>query len=229
VTRGLLGYALFNGLGLLAAFLLLRKTRSAAFDALPAHDKTALVVGCLAGGMLGAKLPVLLSYGWSPRLLWTGKSLFGGLLGGWAGINLAKAFLRVPGRFGDRFALPVAAAAAIGSLGCLVHGCCGGLPTDSSFSVLDASGIRVHPTQLYTALFQAAMALLLWRMERRRLLEGARFPLYMLCYGGFRFLVEFLRAEPRVAMGLTVYQFLGAGSVLLFGWTLARRLREVRT
>ena len=50
------------------------------------------------------------------------------------------------------------------------------------------------------------------------------FPLYMAAYCVFRFLVEFIRIEPRVALGLTAYQWIAAVGLAVFCYELRTRL-----
>lgn len=64
---------------------------------------------------------------------------------------------------------------------------------------------------LYESAFHAAMALVLWRLERIEALRWQLIKLYLIAYCAFRFAIEFIRVEPRVALGLTAYQLGAAG------------------
>jgi phosphatidylglycerol:prolipoprotein diacylglycerol transferase len=79
-----------------------------------------------------------------------------------------------------------------------------------------------HPTQLYECGFHFLMALVLFELLRRRLLPGQHLKLYLLCYGVYRFLTEYIRPEPVYALGLTFYQWAAlvlAGSMVVL-WAL---------
>ena len=187
-------YAFLNAVGLLAAFFASRFWRQAAKK--PSRGMLAAVI---VGGMIGAKIPVWIAFGVSPIYFWDGKSLFGGLLGGFLAMNVYKTVCRIPdGGFGDRFVIPLCLAAGFGKLGCYCNGCCGGY---------ELFGV-VHPTQLYESAFQFLLAVLFFVLYRFGWANGLRFPWYMILYMTMRFFIEFLRNEPAVLCGLTVYQLL---------------------
>ena len=76
-------------------------------------------------------------------------------------------------------------------------------------------GVLRHPTQVYESLFHLTMAgVLLWLMSRG-LLRTHRLQLYLIAYGVFRFLTEYLRPEPAWLGGLTYYQWVAV--VLIVG------------
>jgi phosphatidylglycerol:prolipoprotein diacylglycerol transferase len=66
---------------------------------------------------------------------------------------------------------------------------------------------RVHPTQLYEAVFLVGLyGLLVWR--RRGGASDARvLATYLVLAGAARFAIEFIRVNERVALGLTVAQW----------------------
>ena len=155
-----------------------------------------------------------------------GLSWFGGLVGG-VGAGLAVAvYRRWP-------LLPLLAAAApavavgqaLGRIGCFLVGDDYGLPTSLPWGVafprgLPPTTVPVHPTQLYEAAFLAVLAWRLVRWRRHGLSDRAQLALYCLLAGAFRFLLEFVRTNVRVAAGLTVAQYASvllvlAGAVLL--------------
>lgn len=136
-----------------------------------------------------------------------GATFYGGLIGGAAGFLLSyflggRLFLRAenpPAHFFTVAALAscgITLAHGFGRLGCLMVGCCYGLPTDAWYGVHMVNlGYRVIPTQLIEALFLFALCGLLVFLT----LKGKRavFALYLGAYGIFRFLLEFLRGDPR--------------------------------
>ena len=103
-----------------------------------------------------------------------------------------------------------------GRIGCFCAGCCYGKPSDGPFGVkFPDLPHKVLPTQLFEALFLAAllavMLVLLLRFNQSKLL----LPLYGFAYALFRFFIEFARGDARGAFipGLTPSQ---TQSILLF-------------
>src|SRR5262249_42003231 len=151
-----------------------------------------------------------------------------GLIGGYLAVELAKRLLGVRVGTGDTFALPLALALAVGRWGCFFNGCCYGgetaLPWAVPFRPPGGRRACCPPTQIYESAFHLTMALVLLEVTRRGLLAGHRLKLYLICYGIFRFLTEFIRPEPAVWLGLTFYQW--AGMLLAAGlavqWALSR-------
>lgn len=86
---------------------------------------------------------------------------------------------------------------AFGRVGCFFAGCCYGKPTDSFLGVkFPDLDVPVHPTQLYEAaflfiLFAVCFYLLMKKDFKHNL------SVYLICYGIFRFCIEFLRADNR--------------------------------
>lgn len=189
-------------------------------------QKAGLSLGAFFGAMLGAKLGIIaLDPHASTRaadLLDGGKTILGGLLGGYFGVELAKWALEVRAKTGDGYAVPVAASIAVGRLGCFVAGCCYGTPTALPWGVDFGDGVPRHPTQLYEALFHGAMAFALHRLRAQGRFPRQLMKLYILSYLAYRFLTEFIRPEPRLLGPLTGYQGLALLMVPLFAWLWAR-------
>jgi phosphatidylglycerol:prolipoprotein diacylglycerol transferase len=168
-------------------------------------------LGAFCGGMIGAKLPFVLA-DWEGLLsgrawLDNGKTIVFGLVGGYFGVEIAKAALGVRVKTGDGFAVPVAAAVAVGRLACFGAGCCYGTVTAVPWGVDFGDGRPRHPTQLYEFAFHLTAALVLAALGRRRLLRGQLIKLYILAYLAYRFVTEFIRPEPVLWLGLTGYQW----------------------
>ena len=67
------------------------------------------------------------------------------------------------------------------------------------------AGVRVQPTPIYETAAMCLLAYLLWRL-RDRVRPGVIFALYLLLSGLERFLVEFIRRNSEVLVGLTAPQ-----------------------
>jgi phosphatidylglycerol:prolipoprotein diacylglycerol transferase len=241
-----------------AVFLLARRLAPRPPGALPLPWWKRLGLGLAAfiGGSLGGKLPFVLGRlkAWLdgsapvpegnafwPQLLgaWLGdgKTITAALIGAYLAVELAKRLLDVRAKTGDSFAVPLALAMAVGRWGCFFNGCCYGTPTDLPwgvpFAVPDGDGVRwvkCHPTQIYESLFHFTAALALLWLARRDLFPRQRLKLYLIAYGVYRFLTEFIRPEPRDYAGLTFYQWaallLAAG--LAVQWWADRRAPALR-
>ncbi len=211
MTQWRAAYPLIMLAGLTISYLAFRK-RSVT-SSLDTQSKTAIALAAFIGAMLGAKIPFWLTpLAESPSLaLWMadGKTILGGIFGGYLAVELTKWILRIHERTGDQFAVPVAIAVATGRLGCFVAGCCFGLPTDMPWGVAFTSAgdnLARHPTQLYEFGFHALAACCLLILERQHWLRSRRLAAYLLCYLVYRFVTEWIRPEPQFALGLTAYQ-----------------------
>jgi phosphatidylglycerol---prolipoprotein diacylglyceryl transferase len=196
-------------------------------------ERAGIGLGAFCGAMIGAKLPFVLA-DWDGLLsgaAWfsDGKTIMFGLVGGYFGVEVAKWALEIRVKTGDSFAVPVAAAVAVGRLACFVGGCCFGAPTSMPwgvvFPLVDAQ--PRHPTQLYEFAFHASMAGLLFWFQLRGWFRGQLIKLYLIAYLSYRFLTEFIRPEPRLWLGLTGYQWAALALLPLFGWLWVRDRRVV--
>lgn len=185
-------------------------------------QRAAIGLGAFIGAMVGAKLGILLldphASSRAADLLDGGKTILGGMLGGYFGVELTKWTLEIRAKTGDGFAVPVAASVAIGRLGCFVAGCCYGTPTTMPWGVDFGDGVPRHPTQLYEAVFHGVMAFSLHRLRAQGRYPRQLMKLYILSYLAYRFLTEFIRPEPRLFGPLTGYQVLALAMLPLFAW-----------
>ena len=188
-----------------------------------------LALAAFVGGALGAKLPFLLAepIAWHDGASWLraifrdGKTVVAGLAGAYLAVEVAKRILHIRAKTGDTFALPLALAMAVGRWGCFFNGCCYGTPTDLPWAVSfrqgDGAWRSCHPTQVYESLFHLAMACVLLEVMRQGVLKRQRLKLYLICYGVYRFLTEFIRPEQEWLLGLTAYQWGALGLVIGLG------------
>jgi phosphatidylglycerol:prolipoprotein diacylglycerol transferase len=141
------------------------------------------------------------------------RSILGGLFGAWLGVHVAKRLSGYRARTGDLFAPAVALGMAVGRVGCLLTEL-PGTPTGTSFGISLATpaaarvgaeaGVPLHPSFAYEIAFHTIAFLLLWFWLRHRLTApGETLTLYVAGYGAFRFLVEFVRGNEAVWLGLS--------------------------
>lgn len=209
---------------ILTAVLLSRRSRAAL--PIEADLRRGIALGAFIGAMIGAKLPyVLMDWrGLISGSAWldNGKTILAGLVGGYLGVEVAKALLGVTIKTGDSFAVPVAAAVAVGRLACFAGGCCYGIPTSLPWGICFHDDIPRHPAQLYEAAFHATAALGLWACERRGWFSGQRIKLYILAYLAYRLVTERIRPEPIVLLWFTGYQWACLALFPLFLWLWRR-------
>ena len=91
---------------------------------------------------------------------------------------------------------------------------------------LAPAGLHLHPTQLYSAIFDFLLAIfLLWYGKNRARVKGEVFSLYLIIYSIGRILVEFLRNDPRGEVGiLSTSQFISI--FILIGGTIILKQRQ---
>ncbi len=117
---------------------------------------------------------------------------------------------------GDLFAPAVALGMGVGRLGCFFTEPLG-RPADIAWAVRGR-----HPSFLYEIAFHLLAFVVLLRLRGRLATPGAMLTLYLAAYAGFRFLVEFTRANEVLGLGLTGSQWF----VLLASPLLAVKLRR---
>lgn len=203
-------YFLFEIIGIAAGALTAWMIK---MPAVKSDRKLDVYICGVLGMLIGMKAPVILTYGFSGDMLINGKSYMGGLLGAFTAINLYKAFShQTSASFGGRFVIPLAVAAGFGKIGCYMNGCCGG-----NF---------ILPVQFVESVFQFVAALLLFLFYSRTKRADLLFPVYLLSYLIMRFLVEFIRTEPRVIGPFTIYHILAVIYIPIVFLVLRRRRRD---
>jgi len=168
------------------------------------------------GSMIGAKVPFLMEQGieaFYKGTVWfaDGKTILGGIFGGYLAVELVKWLADIRIRTGDSFALPVAIAVAVGRVGCFLAGCCFGCETSLPWGVAfptahDPPGVLRHPTQLYEVAFHGFAAVALVWIAHKKWFVYHQLKLYLIAYLIFRFFSEWLRPESKVLLNLTSYQ-----------------------
>ncbi len=191
----------------------------------------------LVGGFIGARLNFLLEH-WddvSDDLLGSafsgsGLTWYGGAVGGAIGVFLWAWYRGYLGTaLLDLCAPALALGYAIGRIGCQLSGDGDyGKEWNGPWAMAYPDGTEpttqeVHPTPVYETLAMALVAYVLWRL-RNRLTGGLLFALYLVLSGLERFLVEFIRRNEDVALGLTEAQLISVVMVVAGGIWLARGL-----
>jgi phosphatidylglycerol---prolipoprotein diacylglyceryl transferase len=187
-----------------------------------------LIMGLLIGARLGYALfynfEVYLHAPWEILAVWHGgMSFHGGLAGmvisGWFfARKRGVAFLELA----DIGALAAPIGLMLGRIGNFINGELFGRVTTLPWGVIFPFGgpLPRHPSQLYEALFEGPVLFtILWWMRVRTRSAGEVLAVFMVGYGVFRFLIEFVR-EPDPQLGFIVWG-LSMGQLLCLVMVLA--------
>lgn len=204
-------------------------------------DAFVIVVVAMVAGIVGAKLWHVLDTpsefrqeGW--RVLWDtgGFAWFGGLTFGITALIIQGLREKIGALRTLDLAAPAAAIGyGVGRVGCFLSGDgCYGIPTKLPWGMAFPHGIepitqRVHPTPLYEMAAGILIGAWLWVRGGKQRPVGSILGEYLILTGTARFLVEFLRRNPKVLFGLSNAQLASAGCVVagavLLVWLAKRR------
>jgi phosphatidylglycerol---prolipoprotein diacylglyceryl transferase len=221
-----------------AAIVLHFSFRRAHVDA----DALGIVALTVVAGIIGAKLWHVLDSpaefqadGWS--VLWStgGFAWFGGLLAGILALMFQgrQAGLRALTML-DLASSAAAVGYAMGRIGCLTSGDGDyGIPSNLPWAMgfpngIDPTppGVRVHPTPIYELIVGLLIAWWLWRRGSKPRPAGEIVGEYLLLTGIARFLVEFIRRNPKILWDLSNAQMASLGSVtagVILIWIASKR------
>ena len=228
-------HPLFEAAGYAVAFVLFLVLRRRHGDAIDGPLRWTVVAAAFVGGALGSKLlywaedpSATLAHWQDPVYLLGGKTVVGGLLGGWLAVELMKKYVGISRSTGDLFAAPIAAGIAIGRIGCFLTGLSDktyGTATTMPWGVDFGDGVRRHPTQIYEAIFLVALAIVLyWLLQRGSQPSGNVFKVFLISYLGFRFLIVFGKpTDPAVFLGISALQLASIVGVFAAFWQMHSR------
>jgi phosphatidylglycerol:prolipoprotein diacylglycerol transferase len=194
-------------------------------------DAVTIIALATIAGVLGAKLwhvfetPTYLFAHPSVLLDRSGLAWFGGLVGGIGALLLQARAARLRTLTMLDLCAPSAALGyALGRIGCFTSGDGDyGLPSNLPWAMsfphgTDPTFVRVQPTPLYECFVGILIAIYLWRRSapvRGRLLNaGFITGEYLVWTGIARFLVEFIRRNPRIYWGMSNAQVASLGSIV---------------
>jgi len=221
-------YGLMIAIGIIvAATLFINKGKKKGFNE---DSLLNLIIFAIIGGMIGGKglfiitelkniikdPSILLNFGY-------GFVIYGAIGGGalamylyckkkkWSIIEMLD--MTVPG---------LAVAQGFGRIGCFLAGCCYGAETTLPIGVkfpkgsLAPAGIDVHPTQIYSSVFDFLLGFFLLYYSKKERKNGKAIGLYLIIYSIGRFLVEFLRDDQRGSIGIfSTSQFIAIFTLVL--------------
>lgn len=206
-------YGLMMALGFLLAWTLVEKL-------FKRPDLANLAMALILSGVVGSRAAYVIEH-WQAEfaanpvaalyIFRGGLMFYGGLIlavvvfFGWCFVKREN-----PLQLGDLLAVTVPLAHAFGRIGCFCYGCCYGRVSDSRWAVVFpvgspqyfADGGRQLPV-LPTQLFEAAALLALFAVLLAVYLKWRKYTagLYLMGYAAIRFALEYLRGDPRAAVG----------------------------
>ncbi|MFC2050447.1 prolipoprotein diacylglyceryl transferase [Chloroflexota bacterium] len=122
---------------------------------------------------------------------------------------------------------------AIGRIGCILNGCCYGLPTSLPWGVVYTNpgsycpiGEPFQPTQMYHLIWNLIGFGILWSLRRRLKPQGSLFLLYLALYAAGDLSIRFVRVGEPFLFGLQQAQLIGIIIlVVTVPWLIVRMLR----
>src|ERR1051325_5979979 len=226
-------YGVFLALAFLGAIFVTVKL--AGRDGLPKERIYDLCLWLLLSSLVGSKLLMLLTeaeYRQNPRLLFSldflrsGGVFYGGLIGALiAGYILMRRWHLPWWKTADACAPGIALGNVLGRQGCFSAGCCWGKPTNLPWGVRfselghEVTGVpidaKLHPTQLYESFAMLVVFLFLLWLHKKKTFSGQVILAYAVIYATVRFLIEFVRDDPRGdILGLTTLTGLSTSQLI---------------
>lgn len=211
-------HLIFEYLAFLIAYRYYLFLKKKHVDVIPSSNRISIILGAALGALVGSRIigflenpmPGIAALSWMH--FYTVKTIMGGLFGGLLGVEITKRIIKEGHSSGDLFTLPIIVGIFIGRIGCFLSGVnefTYGTTTSFIAGMDLGDGFRRHPIALYELLFLAASFILLKRLYRQNNLEsGLLFKLFMLSYFAFRFLIEFIKPNIFLLLGLSTIQWL---------------------
>lgn len=233
-------HPVFETLAYAAGYAIFRRTRKKCGDIIPEPERWTVIAAAAVGALLGSRIlgiaeqwPTVLAALHSGHVLALvitpgGKTIVGGLLGGWIAVECVKRLRGIHSRTGDLFVLPLCVGMAVGRLGCFITGLADdtfGKPTSLPWGVDFGDGIGRHPTQLYEILFLLLLALALSRFTS--LANGLRFRLFLSAYLAWRIVIDFFKPQPLIA-GMNLIQWACLAGLAALALLFFNDLRTLR-
>lgn len=219
-------YALMILIGLALALLIIYKyIKKNHYDIIYNYHFTNLAIASIIIGFFSAMLfqsfYIYLDDPSEGFKFYTAMTFYGGFIGGVSYFFLAY-FLYFRKKHGAKLEnyLPIIVPAislahGFGRLGCFFGGCCYGIETTSILGVqFPFLPYKVYPTQLFEAVFLFMIFGITFFLAHKKKFNY-NLTIYLMSYGIFRFLIEFIRGDYRGQLvdGITPSQF---WSIIIF-------------
>jgi phosphatidylglycerol:prolipoprotein diacylglycerol transferase len=185
--------------------------------------------------------PAYANHPWSIIFSGAGFVWYGGFIGGVTAAAIVSRYYKVPIlRSFDMCAPALILGQAFGRVGCLLSGDGDwGMPSTLPWAMsfpnaivgwnartvlkLDPNGnlvsaffpgVRVHPAPIYESILYTVIFCLMWSI-RKKAPEGRLISLYLVLEGTARFMVEFVRVNPRIVAGLSEAHLISLSMVIV--------------
>lgn len=213
-------YGLLLAVGMMLALFV--ASRLAERDGLPRARIYDLGLWTLIGGLVGAKILMILTEGFPQNFsltdlldfLRSGGVYYGGFIGGFLTVVVLTRLYKLNfWKVADALAPGLALGQAIGRQGCFAAGCDWGKPTDLPWGVhftqaaneftgvpiyrADGGDLYLHPTQLYESFTMLIVFGILIYLHKHKKFDGQVLIAYGIIYAVARFIIEFWRDDPR--------------------------------
>lgn len=223
-------------------------TRRARRENISSERIADIVLWLMVGGILGARIVYVTTY-WKDEFAGQplseifmiqhgGLVYYGGLIGAALAGFICIRWKKLPlWKTVDVLAPSCALGNFFGRIGCLLNGCCYGRACNLPWAIRfppghPTGGLPVHPTEIYDALDNFILYLLLAWLFRRKKFDGEVFATYLIGYAITRTVMEYFRGDyppDQIHFGLTPGELISipifiAGLVL--GIVLSTRARK---
>lgn len=188
-------------------------------DPFTSEQRLYILVGAALGALIFSRLvaglehpSILLKQTNLLKYFYMNKTVVGGLIGGWLGVEITKMLLKTKRSSGDVMVMPIGIALIIGRIGCFSQGVFeetyGNETTWWTGMDLGDGKLR-HPLALYEMILILLLLIGLKRLKSKRdLNEGLHFKLFMFAYMFYRFVAEFYKPHEVLFLGLNSIQLL---------------------
>jgi len=207
-------------------------------DTISSSNRLSIIIGAVFGALFFSRIMAFLEdpYFHSQQdwiALLNNKTIMGGLFGGLLGVELSKKIIGEKQSSGDLFALPIILGIIIGRIGCFLAGTTEftyGKQTAFFLGMDLGDGLQRHPIALYEVVFLLLLCYTLRRSLKSdtKRENGLVFKQFMILYFAFRFLVEFLKPNTFLFLGLSSIQYLCLICWVYYHKTIARTLANAR-
>jgi phosphatidylglycerol:prolipoprotein diacylglycerol transferase len=212
------------------------KLRSKSEDVITLEERLILIFGALVGVLIGSRLVASfedVNYtiaNFSALTIFAQQTIVGGIIGGIVGVEITKKIKSIRTATGDIYVFPLILGIMIGRVGCFLTGVSDrtvGLPCSLPWCFSQGDNIPRHPTSLYEILFLGILWIVLYKLNKRVVLDGGvLFRFFIIIYASYRLIIEFIKPHGTLFFGLSSIQLVCLAMVVFFVVQLFTRYRH---